>query len=128
MIILHDRAFIEAIHAEQLRQHSGAPGLRDEGLLESALSRPLQKMNYANAEQFEIAAAYLFGLVKNHPFIDGNKRTAFLAADVFLALNGRSTEATQEEIIAFVLGVAASEIDEAGATQFFRDYAVAINT
>ena len=85
-------------------------------------------MNYANAEQFEIAAAYLFGLVKNHPFIDGNKRTAFLAADVFLALNGRSTEATQEEIIAFVLGVAASEIDEAGATQFFRDYAVAINT
>ncbi len=128
MIILHDRAFIEAIHAEQLRQHSGAPGLHDEGLLESALSRPLQKMNYANAEQFEIAAAYLFGLVKNHPFIDGNKRTAFLAADVFLALNGRSTEATQEEIIAFVLGVAASEIDEAGATQFFRDYAVAINT
>ena len=61
MIILHDRAFIEAMHAEQLRQHGGAPGLHDEGLLESALSRPLQKMNYANAEQFEIAAAYLFG-------------------------------------------------------------------
>jgi death-on-curing protein len=72
------------------------------------------------------SAAYLFGLVKNHPFIDGNKRTAFLATDVFLALNGWSIEATQEEIITFVLGVAASEIDEAGATQFPRDYCVAI--
>jgi death on curing protein len=126
-MILHDRAFIEAIHAEQLRQHGGASGLRDEGMLESALSRPLQKINYADADVFEVAAAYLFGLVKNHPFIDGNKRTAFLAADVFLTLNGWSIEATQEEIIAFVLGVAASEIDEAGATQFFRDYAVALS-
>lgn len=126
MIILHDRAFIEAIHAELLRQHGGAPGLRDEGLLESALNRPLQKMNYTKADINELAAAYLFGLVKNHPFIDGNKRTAFLAADVFLALNGWSIEATQEEIIAFVLGVAASEIDEAGATQFFRDYAAIV--
>lgn len=128
MIILHDRAFIEAIHAEQLRQHGGAPGLRDAGLLESALNRPLQKMNYTDADVFELAAAYLFGLVKNHPFIDGNKRTAFLAADVFLALNGWSIEATQEEIIAFVLGVAAGAIDETGATQFLRDYAVATNT
>ena len=125
MIILHERAFIEAIHAEQLRQHGGAPGLRDEGLLESALGRPLQKLHYTEADVFELAAAYLFGLVKNHPFIDGNKRTAFLAADVFLALNGWSVEATQEEIVAFVLGVAASEIDEAGATQFFKDYCVA---
>jgi death-on-curing protein len=85
-------------------------------------------MNYTDADVFELAAAYLFGLVKNHPFIDGNKRTAFLAADVFLALNGWSIEATQEEIIAFVLGVAASEIDEAGATQFLRDYSVAMSS
>ena len=120
MIVLHDRAFIEAIHAEQLR-------LRDEDMLESALSRPLQKMNYTKADVFELSAAYLFGLVKNHPFIDGNKPTAFLAADVFLALNGWSVEASQEEIIAFVLGVAASEIDEQGAAGFFRDYAVAIS-
>jgi death-on-curing protein len=127
MIVLHDRAFIEAIHDEQLRLHGGAAGLRDEGMLESALSRPLQKLNYTEADVFELAAAYLFGLVKNHPFIDGNKRTAFLAADVFLALNGWSVEASQEEIIAFVLGVAASEIDEQGAAGFFRDYAVAIS-
>lgn len=123
-MILHDRAFIEAIHAEQLRLHGGAAGLRDEGMLESALGRPLQKINYEDADVFAVAAAYLFGLVKNHPFIDGNKRTAFLAADVFLALNGWSVEASQEEIIAFVLGVAASAIDEAGAIQFFKDYAV----
>ncbi|HWK55314.1 MAG TPA: type II toxin-antitoxin system death-on-curing family toxin [Hyphomicrobiales bacterium] len=128
MIVLDDRPFIEAIHAEQLRQHGGGAGLRDEGLLESALNRPLQKPHYADADVFELAAAYLFGLVKNHPFIDGNKRTAFLAADVFLALNGWSLEATQEEIIVFVLGVAASEIDEAGAVQFFRDYAVAVDS
>lgn len=89
------------------------------------MARPLQKLHYANADVFEPAAAYLFGLVKNHPFIAGNNRTAFLAADVFLALNGWSIEASQEEIIAFVLGVAASEIDEAGATQFFRDYSLA---
>jgi death-on-curing protein len=127
MIVLHDRAFIEAIHDEQLRLHGGAAGLRDEGMLESALSRPLQKLNYTEADVFELAAAYLFGLVKNHPFIDGNKRTAFLAADVFLALNGWSVESSQEEIIAFVLGEAASEIDEQGAAGFFRDYAVAIS-
>jgi death on curing protein len=126
-MILHDRAFIEAMHAEQLRQHGGAAGLRDEGLLESALNRPLQKLNYAEADVFAVAAAYLFGLVKNHPFIDDNKRTAYLAADVFLALNGWSVEASQEEIITFVLGVAASDIDEAGATEFFRDYAVAMD-
>lgn len=89
------------------------------------MARPLQKLHYANADVFEPAAAYLFGLVKNHPFIAGNNRTAFLAADVLLALNGWSIEASQEEIIAFVLGVAASEIDEAGATQFFRDYSLA---
>ncbi len=127
MIIVHDRTFIEAIHAEQLRQHGGAPGLRDEDLLESALNRPLQKKNYTEADVFELAAAYLCGLVKNNPFIDGNNRTAFLAADVFLALNGWSIEGTQEEIIVFVLGVAASRIDETGATQLFKDHAIALN-
>ena len=113
MIILHDRAFIEAIHADQLRQHSGAPGLRDEGLLESALSRPLQKMNYANAEQFEIAAAYLFGLVKNHPFIDGNKRTAFAAAFTFLAINDVELKVSADETYGFI-----ANLHEAGAFRF----------
>jgi death on curing protein len=121
-MILHDREIIEALHEEQLQLHGGAPGLRDEGMLESALNRPLQKLAYSEPDIFELAAAYLFGIVKNHPFIDGNKRTGYLAADVFLALNGRSVEAEQEDIITFVLGVAAGEIDEIGATMFFRDY------
>lgn len=123
-MILHDREIIEALHAEQLQLHGGAPGLRDEGMLESALNRPLQKLQYAEPDIFELAAAYLFGIVKNHPFIDGNKRTGYLAADVFLALNGWSVEAEQEEIITFVLGVAAGEIDETGAAMFMRDYCV----
>lgn len=126
-MILHDREIIEAIHAEQLELHGGAPGLRDEGMLESALNRPLQKIRYADPDIFELAAAYLLGIVKNHPFIDGNKRTGYLAADVFLALNGWSVEAEQEEIISFVLAVAAGEIDEIGAAMFFKDFCEAAN-
>jgi death on curing protein len=126
-MILHDREIIEALHAEQLELHGGAPGLRDEGMLESALNRPLQKIQYAEPDIFELAAAYLFGIVKNHPFIDGNKRTGYLAADVFLALNGWSVEAEQEEIISFVLGVASGEIDETGAAMFFKDFCVSAN-
>lgn len=127
-MILHDREIIEALHAEQLELHGGAPGLRDEGMLESALNRPIQKIQYGDPDIFDLAAAYLFGIVKNHPFIDGNKRTGYLAADVFLALNGWSVEADQEEIITFVLGVASGEIDETGAAMFFKDFCVSTNT
>ena len=91
-------------------------------MLESALARPLQKEAYGEPDPFELAAAYLFGIAKNHPFVDGNKRTAFAAADLFLFLNGFTLEATQEEVIQFVLMVAAGEIDEAGAAQFFGDF------
>ncbi len=112
MIDFHDRVYVEALHAEQLNLHGGAPGLRDEGMLESALNRALQKHHYGEEDLFVLAAAYLFGIAKNHPFVDGNKRTAYMAADVFLYLNGYSVEAEQHDIIAFVLGVAAGEIDE----------------
>ena len=127
MIEFHDRAFIEAAHAEQLRLHGGAPGLRDEGMLESALARPEQKHHYGESDLFVLAAAYLFGIAKNHPFIDGNKRTAWVAADLFLYFNGYSVEADPHDVIAFVLSVAAGEIDEAGAAMFFRDFALAID-
>jgi death on curing protein len=126
MIDFHTREFVEAIHDEQMRAHGGARGIRDEGLLESALARPLQKAAYGEPDIFELAAAYLYGLAKNHPFIDGNKRTAFTAADIFLAVNGSSIEAEQEDVIAFVLAVAAGEIDEDGAARFFRDFCVPI--
>ncbi|MAW85611.1 MAG: type II toxin-antitoxin system death-on-curing family toxin [Phyllobacteriaceae bacterium] len=126
MIAFHDRPFIEAIHAEQLRLHGGAAGLRDEGMLESALGRAEQKHFYGENDLFVLAAAYLFGIAKNHPFVDGNKRTAYMAADLFLYFNGYSVEAGQHDLIAFVLGVAAGEIDEDGATRFLRDHSVPI--
>lgn len=91
-------------------------------MLESALARPLQKEAYGAPDLAELAAAYLFGIVKNHPFVDGNKRTGFAAADIFLYFNGLSVEAEQEEIVQFVLMVAAGEIDEDGAGAFFRDH------
>ena len=127
MIYFHSRAFIEALHQEQLRLHGGAAGIRDSGLHDSALARPLQKEAYGDPDIFDLAAAYLFGVLKNHPFVDGNKRTGLAAADLFLYFNGFSLEAVQEDIIQLVLMVSTSEIDEAGAAAFFRDHTVAID-
>ncbi|MBQ0709662.1 type II toxin-antitoxin system death-on-curing family toxin [Ochrobactrum sp. AP1BH01-1] len=126
MIDFHSRTFIEALHQEQLRLHGGAAGIRDSGLLDSALARPLQKEAYGDPDVFDLAAAYLFGILKNHPFVDGNKRTGLAAADLFLYFNGYSLEAGQEDVIQLVLMVSTSEIDESGAAAFFRDHTVAI--
>ena len=122
MIEFHTREFVEALHNEQLRLHGGAAGIRDEGMLESALGRPLQKEAYGQPDLSDLAAAYLFGIVKNHPFIDGNKRTGFAAADLFLYFNDYSLETANEDIIQLVLLVAAGEIDETGVAAFFRDH------
>lgn len=122
----HSREFLEALHAEQLRLHGGAAGIRDEGMLESALYRPQQREIYGEANLCELASTYLFGIVKN-PLVDGNKRTAFAAADLFLYFNGLSIEAEQADIIQLVMMVAAGEIDEAGAAAFFRDHVVKVN-
>lgn len=92
-----------------------------ENALEAALARPLDKAAYGTPDLFELAAAYLYGIVRNHPFSDGNKRTGFLAAFSFLILNGFLIEASQADVVAFVLAVAAGEIDEEGATRFLRD-------
>jgi death-on-curing protein len=126
MIRHHSREFVEAMHVEQLRFHGGATGIRDIGMLGSALARPLNKAANGAVSLFELAAAYLFGIVKNHPFIDGNKRTALAAADVFLADNGWSLEADKDDLYQLVLLVAAGNIDEEGATAFFRDNSIEI--
>jgi death on curing protein len=123
MIEFHSQEFIEALHAEQLRLHGGASGLRSEDMLQSALARPLHK---GEVELCVLASAYLFGIVKNHPFVDGNKRTGFAAADLFLYFNGYSLEAEPEDIIQLVLMVTASEMDETGAAAFFHDHIVGI--
>lgn len=120
------RDLVEALHAIQLDRHGGAHGLRDEGALESALARPQNKAYYGCDDVFELAAAYLFGLAKNHAFIDGNKRTAIAAAAVFLMDNGYEVDTDDATLYAFVIGVAAGEIDEEGATRFFRDHVVSI--
>ena len=122
MTDFHTRDFVEALHAEQLRLHGGAAGVRDEGMLESALFRPQQKETYGDPDIADLAAAYLFGIAKNHPFVDGNKRTALAAADLFLYFNGFTLEADEDDLIQFVLMVAAGEIDEDGAAAFFRDH------
>lgn len=118
------RPAVEIMHEEQLVEHGGLPGLKDENALEAALARPLNKVAYGEEDVFVLAAAYLYGIVRNHPFSDGNKRTGFLAAFSFLAINGQLLEAEQAEVIAFVLAVAAGEIDEEGATRFFQDFCV----
>jgi death on curing protein len=120
------REAVEIFHAEQLIEHGGLPGLKDENSLEAALARPLQKANYGDPDVFELAVAYLFGIARNHPFSDGNKRTAFVAAYAFLRLNGFAVEASQAEVITFVLAVAAGEIIEDGAAAFFRDHCAAV--
>jgi death-on-curing protein len=118
--------FILAMHAEQLRLHGGAAGVRDEGMLDSAPNRPLQKQADGDPDLCELAAAYLFGIAKNHPFVDGNKRTALAAADTFLYFNGLELQAADEDLIQFVLMVAAGEIDEDGAVAFFRDHTASL--
>lgn len=118
------RPAIEIIHREQLAEHGGLQGLKDENALEAVLARPLHKNAYGEGDILVLAAAYLYGFARNHPFSDGNKRTAYLAAFTFLLINGYLIEATQAEVIEFVVAVAAGEIDEYGATRFLRDHTV----
>ena len=108
------RAIIEAIHADQVREHGGEFGLRDEGLLESALARPRQRFHYApdDCDLYGLAAVYAFGLAKNHPFVDGNKRVAFVAMALFLELNGRTLETGEAEAARVILDLAAGTLDD----------------
>jgi death on curing protein len=107
-----DADVLRAVHEEQLAEHGGAPGTRDEGLLESALARPRNQAAYGNPDVAELAAAYGFGLARNHPFIDGNKRTAFVAVELFLELNGRELMASDADCVLTMLAVAAGQMDE----------------
>lgn len=103
---------IKAIHSQQIAQHGGADGVRDEGLLESALARPRQKHAHGDPTTPEMAAAYAFGIARNHPFVDGNKRTALMAAYVFLHLNGFVLDAPEVDAAVTFRSLAAGEIDE----------------
>ena len=110
-----------AIHSRQLRRFGGAPGLRDEGLLRSALERPVNKWHYEQADLAELAAAYAFGLAKNHAFVDGNKRIAFMSMMTFLRKNGVRLAPTQADATNIILSLAAGEVSEASLARWTRD-------
>lgn len=114
---------VAAIHDDLLAEHGGMPGLRDAGLLESALGRPVNRWVYqGNADLCECTAAYGFGIAPNHAFNDGNKRTAFQAMFVFLGLNGLDLDAPEPEAVHLMVAVAGGKFPEAGLVAWLRDH------
>lgn len=113
---------LQAVHLEQLAEHGGAPGTRDEGLFESALARPQNLALYGDPDLFDLAAAYAVALAKNHPFVDGNKRTAYVAMELFLVLNGAELTADDGSATLTMLSVAAGDIDEPTLAQWLREH------
>jgi death-on-curing protein len=120
-----DREVIVAVHEMQLAEHGGLAGVRDSGLLDSALSRAPNLAAYGQPDAAALAAAYGWGLSRNHPFIDGNKRTAFVAAELFLNLNGHDLVAADADCVLTMLGVAAGEVSEEAFAAWLRSHIVA---
>lgn len=117
------RTVIDAIHSDQLREHGGLPGVRDENVLESALARPQQKWHYGEKTDIPgLAAAYAFGLVRNHPYRDGNKRIGFLAMATFLGINAYTFEAPDAEVVTTFLALAAGQVSEDELGSWIRDH------
>jgi death on curing protein len=115
------RQVLELLHGESLREHGGAGGLRDSGLLDSALARAQNIFAYEAVDDvFRLAAAYAFGIAKNHPFVDGNKRAAFITAGVFLGLNGARLKADKADAAMAVFNLAAGEITELQFAEWLR--------
>lgn len=109
-----------AIHDRQLAEHGGQTGLRDRGLLESALARPINQWSYGEGDPAALAAACCFGIARNHPFVDGNKRTAWVLARLFLAVNGHQLQFNAVEAIQTMLALAGGELGEAELADWFR--------
>ena len=125
MTVWLSHQLILAIHDEQLAEHGGAIGVRDEGLLDSALARPLNRAGYGEPDIVELAALYAVAIARNHPFIDGNKRTAFAALFMFLALNGMAFEPTEVDATLTILQMAAGEMTDEEFTAWVRLHAQA---
>lgn len=118
---------VYAIHQRQLAEHGGDDGVRDEGLLESALARPQNLLAYGEPDIADLAAKYAHGICKNHPFVDGNKRVAYVVARTFLLLNGHDIQATDEEKVLTMLAVADSRMEEEDLAQWFRQKLVKLS-
>jgi death-on-curing protein len=110
-----------AIHDRQLAEHGGAAGIRDRGMLESALARPLNSWSYGEDDFASLAAEHAYGVARNHPFVDGNKRTAWILARLFLELNGQRLRFTPADAIRLMLGLAAGEISREELGRWFRE-------
>jgi death-on-curing protein len=121
------RGVVIAAHGEQLAEHGGAAGIRDAGLLESALARAENLAAYGDPDVAALAAAYGFGIVRNHPFVDGNKRAALIATELFLALNGFDLVVDDLQCVVTILSLAAGEIDETEFAAWLREHLVARN-
>jgi death-on-curing protein len=121
------KRMVLAIHDEAVEMFGGTAGLRDDGLLESALSRPQNRHAYeAEATVFDLGASLCHGICKNHPFLDGNKRTALLSARAFLFLNGHAFEPTEIDEVENMVAVASGSLEEAGLAQWFKEYSTPI--
>ena len=114
-----------AAHREQLAEHGGGDGIRDPGLFESAMARPINLAAYGDPDAAALAASYAFGLARNHAFVDGNKRTAAVVSETFLVLNGWDLTATDAELVVAFLALAAGELSEEELGAWFRDHIVA---
>jgi len=119
-----DKRALLLLHDESLAEHGGATGIRDEGLLDSALARPLNLDAYGKPDFADLAAAYAIGLAKNHGFVDGNKRAAFLATGLFLYLNGYRLQVSQADATLTMYAVAAGEMDEATFADWLRQHCI----
>ena len=115
-----DATLIDLVHEEQLAEHGGGSGVRDANLLASALARPEQLANYGSPDAADLAASYGFGISRNHPFIDGNKRTAFVAVELFLALNGFELTAPDADCVLNMLELAAGNLPEVSFSEWIR--------
>lgn len=120
MTVWLTRELLLAVHDEQIAEHGGAPGIRDIGLLESAIARPPNHSGYDGADTAALGAMYALAIVRNHPFVDGNKRTAFVALETFLALNGLELTASDAEATVTMLDMTAGKMSDASFIDWVR--------
>ncbi|MEO7368883.1 MAG: type II toxin-antitoxin system death-on-curing family toxin [Gemmatimonadaceae bacterium] len=119
------RLAVDAVHSDQLREHGGLAGVRDQNVLESALARARNKWGYENTSDFAVlAAAYGYGIATNHPYRDGNKRIAFLAMMIFLGLNGCELSASESDVVTTMLGVADGHMSEAELANWLKKHLI----
>lgn len=123
-----DEAVVLALHEEHLAEHGGATGLRERGLLQSALTRPLHLAAYENSDLAALAAAYTYGVARNHPFLDGNKRTAFTVMELFLNLNGLELTADDSSCVAIMRKLAQGTLTENRLTDWLREWTQAVES